>query len=75
MRLDFDTLALGLLAALPYNGVIQTDVLSQKPAISHQNTDIMSWKSKKEAFWIDFWIYEGKTKKELDHYEHKQIHN
>lgn len=46
-----------------------------KPAILHQNTDIMSWKSKKKAFWIDFWIYEGKNKKELDYYEHKQIHN
>lgn len=36
----------------------------------------MSWKSKKKAFWIDFWIYEGRNKKkELDYYEHKQIHH
>ena len=67
--LDSTTLALGLLASFPYNGVIQTATTNWrivlKLAILHPNTDIISWKSKKKAHWIDFWIYEGKNKKRI----------
>ena len=79
MRLDFDTLALGLLAALPYNGGIQTThnwriVLKISYFASRHRHNVLKVKEESLLDWL-LDILGQKQKKELDYYEHKQIHH